>query len=367
MLGTNTHKNKAPKKTINSVDDVKELLERCKNFNIHEKKDTKENILKELSEMQEQLKMTQTFLASPEYQAYNDNSYKDSLLHYLVEKKNFKKAKELITNGTDVNSIDSARQTALMIACRKLAEKKYENSFREEVFEFVKFLVKMGANVNMKSTPNLSATGDDCAIDFSRMCNCKITEFLLENGAILDNSKPLIINSMTLLKNNDSTTMAKLMLKHGANPNEVCKATGLPVIYISLLQNSFEIIHLLIDYNANLDDFVGSETVLVGLCRLSGTLFKNTNEYSKLIKLIIKKGANVKLKNQDGKTAMDFLKDNFRKLNFKKMELKKLLKLKTKKTNTKKELLIEIQADIDSYESYISENLKLQEIMKIYG
>ena len=114
------------------------------------------------------------------------------------------------------------------------------------------------------------------------------------------------------------TDMAKMLLECGANANLFDKLHRIP-LFLAAYHGHLEIVELLIDYGSsiNVKDVYGCTPLFCSCCHRNMGEHSVTNIYPdkfysdtnrlKIIKLLIKHGADVNVKNNDGYTALHWI------------------------------------------------------------
>ncbi|XP_057331780.1 ankyrin-3-like [Microplitis mediator] len=182
------------------------------------------------------------FVVDPDY--INNNK----LVAAAVYNKYYKITEDLLKLGAAVNVVsDFHKSTPLRIACEKNSE------------DFVKLLLKYGADVNFKGQYNMTAL-----YEAVRNSYFEITKLLLDNNA----------------------TIGDQGLLHNA-----------------VLRGSTEIVRILLDRGANIHGI--NSYGMSALHRVTYiTEWNKTKEGVEIAKLLLARGANLNLKNQDGETPV---------------------------------------------------------------
>jgi ankyrin repeat protein len=189
-------------------------------------------------------------------------------------------AEILLENGVPLNGTNHAGYNALIATVQQ----------KPEQFEFAKFLVVKGIDINQVS---LDGTAVYSSYLFNNM---RITKFLIEAGAQLNCTKP---HGMTLLmmacQNNDAA-LVKMLLAYGANPN-VCNNEGITALVQS---DDYEIIRMLLYAGANVN-IIHKDT---------STPLIIATEYNlvKIVELFLEYNVDKTHYNNEGYTALDIAK-----------------------------------------------------------
>lgn len=208
------------------------------------------------------------------------------------------KVRLLLDHGANVNLISETGRTALIIA-----------AFTNPSAEVVRLLLAKGANVKAMDTRhvtpmNAATFGNDTAT----------VRLLLDAGADIETPDTFI--GLTPLMNaagNRNVEAVKLLLAKGAQVNAVSKTKNLPKIQTGtvefggwtplLMAAAFgppEAVNFLLDSHARIDaqDYRGFTPLMLAV---------GTDRYDhRTIKMLVGRGADQKLKNQDGETALDW-------------------------------------------------------------
>lgn len=253
-------------------------------------------------------------------------SYSPPALHQAVMHAKYKNVEALLRKGHSIDEKDEDGNSPFHVMIR--------DSFgKDEQVEIAKFLIQHGANVNIKNSTGLTPIYFAIAT-----LNKKLIKHLIKNGANInhidnygrtplhiaaDTYKELveiIINSGAKVnaRDNDGFTplhvaadeagtehdVIEYLLQKGAEVNAVNKAKETPLHLVSgrilkdiaLLKNGA---------NVNAIDRNGNTPLHI---RVDNTAKYIDNTYEKVVAYMLKLGANPKLKNMAGKTAIDIAK-----------------------------------------------------------
>lgn len=239
-------------------------------------------------------------------------------LMVAAEKGNAALAETLIRAGANVNAstsrkISSARGgTALIYA----AEKGH--------FQIVKLLAAAGANVNAETT-----WGESPLYHATRRGDLRMIKFLLTHGA-----KPTWVAAFNAIHNRHADILKEL-LKAGADPNWKYRKTEETLLGEAVYKTSdAAFVRPLLEYGARPNEITGRRYPLnyaalkgdMPICRLllkHGAKVNNQDRFErsalmdaafkgqvKAVKFLLANGANLRLKDDDGKTAWDLAKGN---------------------------------------------------------
>ena len=276
--------------------------------------------------MKKSLLLSFLFLAVLGLQLNAKQTLQDNF-HKAIEEGNVKAVQQLIKKGTNVNSKDDSGKTPLHIATQtgtlkmvKLLVKNGAdvnaeadgganpllfsifNKDKNNRIKIMKYLISKGANVNTRL--------DNFSLLWFAAHNAAVKEvkILLENGASLKN----LPNSATtpiqaaLNPNNDLKdveAILKLMIAHGADVN-----MGLPytpdvtLLYQHILNNHLELVELLIKLGAKVNSNTEISKFYVA------TAVDNNNK--DMVTLLLDNNAEINAKDYNGKTALDFAKND---------------------------------------------------------
>jgi ankyrin repeat protein len=224
------------------------------------------------------------------------NAFGSTALMWSVADPN--RVRLLLDHGAEVNTVARSGRTALIIA-----------AFTNPSAEVVRLLLAKGAKVDVMDTRhvtplNAATFGNDTAA----------AGLLLEAGADIQTSDTFI--GLTPLMNaagNRNVDAVKMLLAKGAAVNAVSKTEGLPKIQTGtvefggwtplLMAAAFgptEAVNVLLNSGAKIDaqDYRGFTPVM---------LAAGTDRYDpRIVKMLVAHGADLRLKNHDGETALDW-------------------------------------------------------------
>ena len=185
----------------------------------------------------------------------------------------------LLENGADVDAQDNEGRTALILVVAGIKLKR------------VKTLVKHKANIHIQDNEGWTALHYA-----SQRGNFKIVEFLLKQGA---NPNATNKHGGTPLMLADTTEVTKFLLDHGANVNATDKGdrTALMRAYTA------EATNFLLDHGADIEAKDHRDWT-----PLMHAVFSPVE----VVKALIKKGANIHAKNDQGETALQIALDHNR-------------------------------------------------------
>lgn len=187
-----------------------------------------------------------------------------------------------------------------VIKCAKYS--KYGNNF-----EYLKYLLKNGYDINIKNKYNNTALLF-AVYESTRHSNLDTIKYLIENGANINDKDiegrtTLILSCYNLHQtDNNNIETIKYLTEKCTNINDKDNY-GNTVLYYALAysKNNLEIIKYLIEKGSNINNKnIYNETPLM-------IAIKNIDNNIDTFKLLIKKGANINHINNNGHTALMFL------------------------------------------------------------
>ncbi|AVL95141.1 ankyrin repeat protein [Moumouvirus australiensis] len=248
--------------------------------------------------------------------------------------------KLLLNSGADINSVNNIGETALMLCSQ------YSNIFSTP--NTVKLLLEYGADPNIKSYQNYTALVLSCMYSGTDSNN-ETVELLLKNDADVnltcyDNMTALYI-SCGITKKYSHIDTVRLLLKYGANINIQESRNGwTPLILacnyyttssnietVELLLNSGADVNIIDKYGTNALFFAtiverndddpkvvkmlidtGTNVNIINYCNCNPLLWliRNGNNNRKMIKLLLDARSDYNLVDNNGKTILDYIKDD---------------------------------------------------------
>jgi ankyrin repeat protein len=212
----------------------------------------------------------------------------------MLAARDLEKVKLLIERGADINARAATGFTPLMIASR----------FTGNV-EVVRLLLKKGAQPN-------AGTGVEVRNDTSALFlavtagDVQIVKALLDAGAKLNSPMKLIgripITPLFYASVGGDAAMVEELIRRGSNPNEV-DGDGISALGWATINNHANVAQVLLAHGAevnHLDNFA-----MTPLLYAASIDFGNTTVMEKLMAA----GANLKLMNKQGQTAIDLTKN----------------------------------------------------------
>lgn len=210
-------------------------------------------------------------------------------LNYEIYKGHEKKAISLVENGADINRITANGLTPLMEACshnqKKLVEKLLEKD----------------------SDPNMFTEQQAPAI-FHTYMNDEITLLLIEHGADVNardkyGRTPLIIKCM-------ATNTLKLLIENGAVINAKDDSGWTALHKACDFNPKKETVAFLIANGADLNATTSDGDTPLMICVKTNRYIDN--ERKDVALSLLENKADVKMKNKDGKTFIDYLKEHLK-------------------------------------------------------
>jgi ankyrin repeat protein len=217
-------------------------------------------------------------------------------------------ARELIENGADITALDINGYTALMHASDKAH------------LDIVKLLLKM---VKMTLSPikyleyvNTAVPDEDeGASGFTALMFAdkkEVVRELIKFGADVNHVTKGELTALLMASRDLHNEVVTELCENGANVNAVDsnpgdETDGYTPLHYAASHASVEMIKTLCKYGANVNaKDANGLTALMHTCIDSSTYYPN--DYDKAAKELIRCGANVHLKSDDGSTALDLLK-----------------------------------------------------------
>jgi ankyrin repeat protein len=207
-----------------------------------------------------------------------------------IKKGDIKTVKEAIEIGLDVNTINQVGNSLLFVAA---------NQNKNEV---VKFLIEKGANINFQNksgiTPLMAAITSSAYL----RQNLELINILINSGADLNitnknGEHSLHIAILSDYKNN-MFDIIKLLIEKGVDLNIISTLSGYNPLTTSINKKNIEVAKLLIEKGANID-FQNDNGISPLMVAIAGNLYE-------LIKLLIYLNVNIDNKTIDGDTPLIF-------------------------------------------------------------
>ena len=218
-----------------------------------------------------------------------------TMLHEMCRTGNIEIIKLLIKNGARLNEQSNTGKTELFYGIEPI---------KENSIEIIKILLKNGANVNLKDKNEGTLIHKLAGEQNKEQESKKLMRLLIVKGAKIDErDKYGYTPLMNICYFHDNLEMIKLLIKNGANPEKVDKQNK-KSINLACANNQTKIVNYLMRYekDINRQDIKGN-TLLHEVCQ---------NEYLKIdeiVELLIEKGIDTKIKNNDNETALEMMKN----------------------------------------------------------
>ena len=218
-----------------------------------------------------------------------------TMLHEMCRTGNIEIIKLLIKNGARLNEQSNTGKTELFYGIEPI---------KENSIEIIKILLKNGANVNLKDKNEGTLIHKLAGEQNKEQESKKLMRLLIVKGAKIDErDKYGYTPLMNICYFHDNLEMIKLLIKNGANPEKVDKQNK-RAINLACANNQTKIVNYLMRYekDINRQDIKGN-TLLHEVCQ---------NEYLKIdeiVELLIEKGIDTKIRNNDNETALEMMKN----------------------------------------------------------
>ncbi len=224
--------------------------------------------------------------------------------------------KYLVSQGADINAMDTYGKTALMYAAQK------------GQLSIVKYLIAQGADVNHKDS-----NGATALTDAAQFGNLEVVKYLVSKGANVNDKRDNGQSALMEAVQSKNVELVKYLVSKGANINDKEYSYGKSALMIAY---KLEIIQHLIANGANVNDTYsnasGSAVLLnmiyagescgrdleavkylisqgadINSKEYNGTtalMLASSNQKLDIIKYLIAQGANVNAKDNDGRSAL---------------------------------------------------------------
>jgi ankyrin repeat protein len=206
--------------------------------------------------------------------------------------------KLLIEKGTDLNLRDNEDNTPLMYAT-------YQNNL-----DICELLIEKGADLNLKNTEGTTSLMISILEN-----NSNISKLLIEKGADLNLTDNEDNTSLMLSIEKNNFDICKLLIEKGADLN-LKNNKGYTSLMLAVVENNFNICKLLIekDVDLNLKNNDGYTSLMISIKNNSFFAYYNNIKNKKIyflnnlyiIKLLIKKGADLNIENNKKLTPLFF-------------------------------------------------------------
>ena len=145
------------------------------------------------------------------------NSNKETPLQLAVKGGHYKVAEFLLRSGADPNMLDRSGKSALTEAITQFGGGG----------TFVKLLLEHGADPNLGQDFGKSPLA--CSIDRFGGVNIEVVELLLQHGADIEKATVHAGTPLAIAVERKAEDLCKVLLDHGANPNEGAKTGDSPI------------------------------------------------------------------------------------------------------------------------------------------
>lgn len=187
---------------------------------------------------------------------------------------------ELIKKGADVNAVDSAGNSPLLLA------------IRNQKPEVVKALVSSSANVNYK---NLKSDNESPILLASKGKNTSIIEELIKAGANIESSYTDKTTPLMVAVNSENVEAINVLIKAGAKTNST-NSNGITPLMLAAQQKNLEIVKKLIVSGSKISTTDNNgETALI---------FAIKSNSLEIMQELTKKGASVNSKHKNNETPL---------------------------------------------------------------
>lgn len=254
------------------------------------------------------------------------NADEKTPINVAAEKGHTHVIKLLITRGANLSLVDNLKQSPLSVACRN-SKKDANYNIDKKWLEIIRLIIQAGAPTNeydnLGKTPLLICVNKGDAVS---------SELLVKNGADIEaavrsptnfrskhytslgsidvDNRTVGYTPLWLAVSQNYENVLTVLIRHGAKLNvadnymNYMKET--PLIY-SCVRNYIECAHLLIRGGAdiNLQDRNGN-SALMHVCKM----VNQPKKQIAIAKMLIDMGANVYLRNEEGKTASAIVEES---------------------------------------------------------
>lgn len=163
----------------------------------------------------------------------------------------------------------------------------------EDNVNIVRSLIRLGANVNATKSD-----GTTPLIDAVFLSHIEIIRMLLDNGANIDAKRKDGRTALHIAADRESCAKAiRILLQRGANFKLRTTTTGETPLGIACFGNVISSVRELIEFEPNLDSSADSSG-------LSPLMLASENGHIEIINLLLDKGANINHGDQNGDTAL---------------------------------------------------------------
>lgn len=233
----------------------------------------------------------------------------------------------LISSGADVNNINNAGESVLMSFIKGSWDNNEEGKIKK--YKIIKKLIDSGADVNYvaKDSDKLNDAYDEIyritplmSLIRNDNTNKYVLDLLLENGADVSikdkNGRTALFAAISSLDINSAQTL----IDKGANIKDVDNEGNTLLIYLhnSIYAKVVPMIKFLLKNGLNIDSANNKgETALIKACQQGKDLSEMQIEFicsgsnkQEFITALLDNGANVNIKDNSEKTALDYAEEN---------------------------------------------------------
>lgn len=212
----------------------------------------------------------------------------NSLIHHAVNTNNIKMLQMLKEQGADLDLKNSNDESALMLALKL------------DKFAIFSSLLELGAKVKDDSKNSMGAL--HYSLIYSK--SIKTTEMILRKG--VDITKYFSVNDTLMsplyyaVYYKKSIPLVQILLESGAPINDGKKDWS--PLMAAVLTHNIDLVTELIKHNANVN--------LTGIHNWTALHFASRENQPKIVEVLLKSGADIKIKDEWGRTARKVAKEN---------------------------------------------------------
>lgn len=207
---------------------------------------------------------------------------KESLLYLSIKKGDHSLVKILVDNGADVFGYTPEGLPVLQYAAKNQKHK------------ISQIIVSSQINYYQNSADSLYLEFYQQAIEQSNAP--MVDEMITKLGMDVFSKLPNNLLPVPWAAFSNSFEAMKILMSHGANPDDEFDTRS--ALIIASMFGSVEIVKLLLDYNADINNYEGTH--------MTAIMFAITNEYPDVVELLLQKHADTTLLDLNGKSAGDY-------------------------------------------------------------